>query len=262
MEWYFLLLWFLTVFIATTIISQYIKMRNSPDVAIALFVLYLAISQVLAAKIGDFSVGDWPISAPTAVLIFPFTFQITDVVNEYFGQKTTHRMIFIAFISQILMVFFFWFSIQIGPAYSWITPAIGGNAEANVYWNIFFGTSIRITFASWVAFLITENLDAVIYAKVKKWMKGKALWVRNVVSDVPALALDSLIFITLAFAGTLPVDLLFTIVWGQILTKWFFGLIDTPFIYLSRGIVDGKINLLGNLFKIRDESENQTNPVE
>ena len=86
-------------------------MRNSPDVAIALFVMYLAISQVLASKIGDFSVGDWPISAPTAVLIFPFTFQITDVVNEYFGQKETHRMIFIAFISQILMVFFFWFSI-------------------------------------------------------------------------------------------------------------------------------------------------------
>jgi uncharacterized PurR-regulated membrane protein YhhQ (DUF165 family) len=106
-------------------------------------------------------------------------------------------------------------------------------------------------------------LDAVIYAKVKKWMKGKALWVRNVISDVPALALDSLIFIPLAFAAPdFPVDLLFTIVWGQILTKWFFGLIDTPFIYLSRGIVDGKINLLGNLFQKRDESKNQGNLAE
>ena len=32
------------------------------------------------------------------------------------------------------------------------------------------------------------------------------------------------------------------------LTKWFFGIIDTPFMYLSRGIVNGKINILGNLF--------------
>ncbi|MHA1728322.1 MAG: VUT family protein, partial [Promethearchaeota archaeon] len=171
MEWYVLVLWFITVFIATIFISQYIKMRNSPDVAIAFFIIYLAISQVLAAKIGDFSIGTLQISAPTAVLIFPFTFQITDVVNEYFGQKETHRMIFIAFLSQILMAFFFWFSIQITPAYSWITESIGGHAEAETYWNLFFGTSLRITGASWIAFLITENFDAVIYAKVKKWTK-------------------------------------------------------------------------------------------
>ncbi|MFX0035711.1 MAG: queuosine precursor transporter, partial [Candidatus Hermodarchaeota archaeon] len=103
----------------------------------------------------------------------------------------------------------------------------------------------RITAASWIAFLITENLDAILYAKFKILTKGKKLWFRNVFSDIPTLALDSVIFVSIAFGGLLP---LWPIIWGQILTKWFFGVIDTPFMYLSRGIISEKVNLFGNLF--------------
>ena len=236
------LLWILTVFIATAVISQFIKEQNKPDAAIALYVLYLAVSQVLAAKIGDFSIGSWKIVAPVAVMVFPFTFQITDIVNEFFGQKATHRMIFIAFISQILMVCFFWFSIQIAPAE--LEPGFFWPHQDT--WAELFGTTLRITGASWISFLINENLDAIIYAKIKKFTKGKYLWIRNVFSDIPTLALDSIIFVSLAFMGEYPFAVILTMIWGQMLTKWFFGVIDTPFIYLSRGIVNGKINLFGN----------------
>ncbi len=64
-------------------------------------------------------------------------------------------------------------------------------------------------------------------------------------SDIPTLVLDSIIFVNITFGGLLPI---WPIMWGQILTKWFFGVIDTPFMYLSRGIVSGKINLFGDLF--------------
>ena len=68
---------------------------------------------------------------------------------------------------------------------------------------------------------------------------------RNVLSDIPTLALDSIIFVSIAFGGLLPI---WPIIWGQILTKWFFGVIDTPFMYLSRGIISGKVKLFGDLF--------------
>lgn len=84
-----------------------------------------------------------------------------------------------------------------------------------------------------------------MFAKLKKITKGKNLWIRNVFSDIPTLALDSIIFVSIAFAGLLPIWL---IIWGQLLTKWFFGIIDSPFMYLSRYIINGKINLLGNVF--------------
>jgi len=236
--WLIFLVWLVVIFISTVFISQYIKIHKREDVAIAFFVLFLTMSQILAVKIGDFSIGDFTITAPVAVLIFPFTFQITDMVNENFGQKATHRMIFIAFITQIFMTIFIWFSIEIPGAAFW-------GADAQSYWTNFLGSTVRIIAASWISFLITENLDAALFARLKKLTKDKNLWIRNVFSDIPTLALDSIIFVTIAFIGEYDIV---PIIWGQILTKWFFGVIDTPFMYLSRGITSGKINLLGDLF--------------
>ena len=241
--WLVFLVWVIVIFVSTLMISQYIKMQKREDVAIAFYILFITMSQILAAKIGDFSIGTYLITAPVAVLIFPFTFQITDMVNENFGRKRTHRMIFIAFITQILMAIFIWFSIEIPGFPFW-------SDDDQLFWRSFFGSTIRITLASWISFIITENLDALIYSKLKKLTRGKNLWIRNIFSDIPTLALDSLIFVSIAFVGVLDI---WPIIWGQLLTKWFFGVIDTPFMYLSRGIINGKINLLGNLFSEKED---------
>ncbi|MBD3197148.1 MAG: queuosine precursor transporter [Candidatus Lokiarchaeota archaeon] len=244
--WLILIIWIIVIFATTLLISQYVKMQKRADIAIAFYILFITMSQILAAKIGDFSIGTFQITAPVAVLIFPFTFQITDMVNEFFGRKETHRMILIAFITQILMSVFLWFSIDILPASFWGFDYGSSPTEMQSFWTLFFGSTIRITLASWISFIITENLDALVYSKIRDLTKGKNLWIRNVLSDIPMLALDSVIFVTIAFYGVLPI---WEIIIGQILTKWFFGIIDTPFMYLSRYIVDGKINLLGNLFE-------------
>jgi len=246
--WVILLVWLVMIFVSTIFISQYVKIQKREDVAIAFYVLFLTISQLLAAKIGDFSVGPFFITAPVAVLIFPFTFQITDMVNENFGQRATHRMIFIAFITQIFMTIFIWFGIEISSAPFWGFDFGSNPAEAQRFWASFLGSTVRITAASWIAFLVTENLDALLYAKIKKLTKERNLWIRNVLSDIPTLALDSLIFVSIAFGGLFSLDLFFSIIWGQILTKWFFGVIDTPFIYLYRGIISGRITLFDRFF--------------
>jgi uncharacterized integral membrane protein (TIGR00697 family) len=228
-------------------------MQKREDVAIAFYILFITMSQILAAKIGDFSIGTYLITAPVAVLIFPFTFQITDMVNENFGRKKTHRMILIAFVTQIFMTIFIWFSIEVPAAPFWGFDWGSNPTEAQQLWQNFLGSTVRITIASWISFIITENLDAVLFAKLKKWTRGKNLWVRNVFSDIPTLALDSLLFISIAFGGVFPLDVIWIMIWGQLLTKWFFGAIDTPFMYLSLGIINGKINLLGNLFSKKEE---------
>ena len=247
--WLILLIWVITIFISTIFISQYIKIQQKEDVAIAFYVLFITVSQIIAAKIGDFSIGTFQITAPVAVLIFPFTFQITDMVNENFGRKRTHRMIFIAFITQILMSIFIWFSIEIIAAPFWGFDWGSNPTEAQTFWVNFLGSAIRITAASWIAFIITENLDALLYAKIKTLTKGKNLWIRNMFSDIPTLALDSIIFISIAFLGDYPLILIGEMILGQIITKWFFGVIDTPFMYLSRGITTGRIKIFENLFK-------------
>lgn len=246
--WLIALIWIIVILLSTVFISQYIKMKKREDVAIAVYVLYLAMSQILAAKIGDFSIGNLKITAPIAVLIFPFTFQITDMVNENFGQKATHRMIFIAFVTQIFMTVFIWFSIEINGASFWGFDFGSNPSEAQRFWTSFLGSTVRITAASWIAFLITENLDALLFAKLKEYTKGKSLWLRNIFSDIPTLTLDSIIFVSIAFGGLFPI---WPVIWGQFLTKWFFGVIDTPFMYISRGITTGKINIDDWLIKMK-----------
>jgi len=230
MNYLILVFWVLSLFLSTSFIALYIRKYKKSDIIIAVYVVYIALSQILAAKIAVF----WIWTAPAAVIIFPFTFQLTDTMNEHFGQKETHKMIFIAFITQILMVIFIWFGNSLEPVVWWEFD--------NEQWKGIFELSLGITAASWISFLLTENLDAWLYQKIKKWTKGKMLWVRSVLSDIPVLALDSVIFVTLAFGvfspsqwAIVPMTIL-----GQLITKWFFGVLDTPFMYLDRFIVNYK----------------------
>jgi uncharacterized integral membrane protein (TIGR00697 family) len=182
-------------------------------------------SQIIATKIAAFNLGFKVFYAPAAVLIFPFTFQMNDIVNEAFGRFEVHRMIFIAFITQVIMTFFIWLGDLIPAAPFWAHP------EA---FHQILGLVPRITLASWIAFLVSENLDAVLYAKLRKLTKGKYLWIRNLFSDIPSLAIDSIIFITLAFYKITPIVPLIV---GQIVLKWLFSIVDTPLMYLSRRIL-------------------------
>jgi uncharacterized integral membrane protein (TIGR00697 family) len=166
--------------------------------------------------------------APASVFVYPFIAQVIDMINEVYGERMTHGAILIAFATQVLLMIF----LAIGNS---LTPApFFGYEEA---WQSIFALSLRITAASWVAFLITANLDAWIFAGLKRRFlrreeafAGNALvnpyvWLRTTVSDAVNLTLDSLIFVTLAFFGVAP---LLPLIIGQIVAKNIIGFLDTP----------------------------------
>lgn len=225
-----LTIWLISLFVSAIVGGYYLKNYDRPDALIGVYVIYLALSQILAVKIGKF----WKWTAPGAVLIFPFLFQLTDMVNEYFGRKETHRMILIAFVTQVLMTLFLWMGNKLTPAPFW---------KLQETWTKIFSQSIRITGASWVAFLVSNNFDAWLYDKISHFTRGKFLWVRSVFSDVPSLALDSGIFVTLAFYGVQPV---LPLIYGQLVIKWLSGVVDTPFLYLYRWIAGKSPRQKGN----------------
>jgi len=220
-----ILIWIGTLTFASIAIPWYIRRYRRSDLAIAFYVLYLALSQIIASKIAAFDLIFKTFYAPAAVLIFPFTFQITDIVNEAFGRFEVHHMIFIAFITQVFMTFFLLLSGLLPSAPFW---------NLQDAWQNVFSLVPRITLASWIAFLISENLDALLYAKLRELTKGKHLWIRNVFSDIPSLAVDSLIFVSLAFYGVMPIR---PLILGQLVLKWIVGIADTPLMYLSRRIL-------------------------
>lgn len=219
-------MWVLSLVISTIFMAIYVRKYHKPEGIIAVYVIYIALSQIMASKL--VVIGPW--IAPGGTLVFPFLYQLTDTMNEHFGQKETHKMIIIAFITQVLMVLFIYFGNNLVAAET--------SPISDETWLSVFSLSFGITAGSWISYLITNNLDAIVFSWIKKLTKGKALWVRSVLSDVPMLLLDSFLFTFLAFGVFQGLwFLVVPVAIGQTAGKWIFGIVDTPFIYLDRWIV-------------------------
>jgi len=189
---------------------------------VAFYTIYLGASQIMAIRIVEFNLGFHRFFAPASVFIYPFVAQAIDMINEAYGRRKAHLAIIIAFITQVLLVIFIALVNSLSPA------PFFPYEEA---WQKMFMLGIRITAASWVAFLICQNLDAYVFA----WLKqryAKRIWLRSISSDILDLTIDSVIFVTLAFYGVMPI---LPLIIGQIVSKNIIGLLDTPwFVWYKR----------------------------
>ncbi|MDE4908944.1 queuosine precursor transporter [Methanogenium marinum] len=194
---------------------------------VAIYAVYLAASQILAARVVEFDIGIYVFIAPAAVFIYPFISQAIDMINEVYGMKRAQIAIFIAFITQVLLVIFFVMTNSLTPA------PFFAYEEA---WQEIFTFGIRLTVASWISFLITQTIDTRIFAGLKKRYE-KRIILRSVSSDAVGLTLDSIIFVTIAFAGVAP---LLPLIIGQIVAKNIIGFLDTPWFVWYKKMLEDK----------------------
>lgn len=218
-------LWVLLVSALTVFGAWYARKFGRADALIGLYVAFILFSNIAASKISVFDFGFAQFFAPAVVVIFSVTFLLTDIVNEKFGRAETQRMILIAFVSQVAVTAFSLLVLSLPPAPFWA----GQQALEGI-----FGLVPRIMVASWVAFLASENLDAYIFDWFKKKTKGKHLWLRNAFSSIPAMVVDSALFVSIAFFGVQPV---LPLIIGQTAIKWIIAVINVPFMYLNRRIM-------------------------
>jgi len=231
------LYWIIGLTVVTYVSAYIVKKHKEVGFAAltAFYTIYLGSSQILASRIVNFDLGFYQFYAPAAVFIYPFIAQAIDMINEVYGKEKAHLAIAIAFVTQVLLVTFILMVNSLAPA-----PFF----KFERAWQNLFGLSVRITVASWIAFLICSNLDAIVFAKLKQKFLQKEIkfkgdlslnpyvWLRSSVSDALDLTLDSVIFVTLAFYGVLPV---LPLILGQIVSKNIIGFLDNPwFVWYKR----------------------------
>lgn len=221
-EW---IIWMVTIVLSGIGVGVYLRKYKRPDFLMGLYVLFLASAQIIATKI--ITVG--PFVVPASIFIYPFTLLLIDCIVEFFGKQEAYRAIGICFVSQVVLVLLLWLSIIANPAGFW---------ELQEPWERIFNIGIRITGASWVAFLSCHVINTQIFAKLKgwvesRWREAKYPAIRAGIVDVPILALDSMIFITVAFYGLFDI---IPLIIGQIVTKWITGVADSPIISLAKKI--------------------------
>lgn len=171
------------------------------DIFTVLFVTTLLVSNIVSVKI--VSVGWLTFDAGT--VLFPLAYIVGDIITEVYGYRRTRRLIYSGVAALMLMTLTFWV-VQLLPADSSWTGQTAFESTLGVVW--------RLAIGSVVALFVGEIMNAYVMGRMKVASRGRGLWRRMVSSSLAGNALDTVIFSTIAFAGTMPM----TSFWQLIIT--------------------------------------------
>lgn len=188
-------------------------------VIVAVFITCLITSNIIAVKLFEVS----GIVLPVAIVIFPISYIIGDVLTEVYGYSLARRVIWLGFLCNLLTVL----AIFIGN----VLPSASFWKGQSAYEQI-LGYAPRILVASFLAYLVGEFSNSFVLAKMKIATKGRWLWTRTIGSTLVGQGLDSLVFITLAFMGTIPISSLASAIIAQWLVKSAYEAVVTPLTYV------------------------------
>jgi hypothetical protein len=162
-------------------------------------------------------------------VLYASTFLITDILSEKYGKKEAAKAVKYSFTIMILWLIGTQLILLLTP---------NANDYVNESFKVVFGLAPRITIASLIGFVCSQNIDVFLYHFIwKKTGEGKAkLWLRNNGSTLISQAIDTVIFTTLAFWGTYPTDVFLSILFTTYIFKAVVAIIDTPFMYCARKI--------------------------
>jgi uncharacterized integral membrane protein (TIGR00697 family) len=185
--------------------------------AVGLYVACELIANVTAVK--PIVLG--PLVVPAAVFIYALTFTLLDVIHERLGKLGARRVVATAFCANLLLAVYAQLTV-------WAPAPTFFDADAAVARVL--GATPRVVVASLVAYLASALVDAEVFA----WWRARVggyRWLRVLASNAVSTAVDSVLFVALAFAGVLPV---WPLVVGQYVVKMGVTLASLPLIYLVR----------------------------
>ena len=201
-------------------------MRFSPLflVVAALFITALVTANIVAVKL----IGVAGFILPAGIVIFPISYIIGDILTEVYGYRAARSVIWLGFICNVIVVLFIWIAGLLPAASDW---------EGQEAYQRILGYTPRLLIASFAGYLIGEFCNAFIMARAKVLTDGRWLWSRTVGSTIVGEGLDSLVFISIAFAGTVPGTVLGSIILTQWVAKVIYEVAATPLTYAVVGFL-------------------------
>jgi len=193
----------------------------------ALFVTCLITANIIIAK--QISIGG--IILPAAIIIFPLSYIIGDVLTEVYGYQQARRVIWLGFLCNLITVVAIWIAQKLPPA-----PVF----EAQAAYERILGSTPRFLLASFVAYLAGEFTNSFVLAKMKIITKGRWLWTRTIGSTLVGQGVDTVVVLVIAFVGVLPLSVLGIMVLSHWLAKSVYEVIATPLTYVVVGYLKRK----------------------
>jgi len=199
--------------------SGFVPMLSlSAMLAISMYIAFQIFADILSTKIALLPLLNLAVDGGT--IIYPLTFTVRDFVHKTLGKKIARQVVVIAGILNIVMVGLFWLIGKLPADVSW------GYQEA--YMSILMPVA-RITLASIIAEVFSELIDTEIFSRIYKKFGQKDI-LAVLVSNGVALVVDSFIFGFVAFAGALPMEVVWQIILANVLIKGVMSLLSAPVI--------------------------------
>jgi uncharacterized integral membrane protein (TIGR00697 family) len=198
----------------------------------ALFVTCLVISNIIAVKLVQFAPN---VFLPSAVILFPVAYIFGDILTEVYGYARARQVIWTGFFCNLVAVIAIWIGGLLPAAPFWSAGSFTSPDAAQQAYQAILGYTPRLLLASFIAYLIGEFLNSFVLAKLKIRTAGRFLWLRTISSTIVGEGADSLVFITIAFIGTIPTDTLASLILAQWWFKVAYEVVATPLTYLIVG---------------------------
>ncbi|WP_440766913.1 queuosine precursor transporter [Natronorubrum sp. DTA7] len=204
---------------------------------IGLFVTALVTAQLTASKVLAFSLPfSLPVTGaelvlPGAALAYALTFLASDCYAELYGRRAAQIVVNVAFAMNFVVLVLVWSTIA--------APAAATSIDPGMFADV-LGASTNIVLGSLLAYVVSQNWDVIVFHRIRDYTGREKLWLRNVASTASSQAIDTVIFVAVAFSlapaalGVGPVlgvgDLLALMI-GQYLLKLAIAVVDTPIVY-------------------------------
>ena len=185
----------------------------------ALFVTCLITANIIIAK--QIIIG--PMVLPAAIVIFPLSYIIGDVLTEVYGYRQARRVIWLGFLCNLVAVIAIWLGKILPPA-----PVF----DAQSAYERVLGSTPRFLLASFVAYLAGEFTNSLVLSKMKIITKGRWLWTRTIGSTLVGQGVDTVVVLTIAFVGVLPLSVLGLMMFFHWVVKCAYEALATPLTYV------------------------------
>jgi queuosine precursor transporter len=230
--------------------NKYQEFVSNPwKVGIVAIMFYLAF-QVFADILAIKQTTLFGLVISPAFVVFPMTFTLRDVMHKYIGKQGARLVIVTALALNAIMLLIFQLYVKL--------PAVAGTEDVQAAVSLIFGSMWRIVLASILAEFASEMMDTEVYQAWVNKFGERHQWGRVLFSNLVAGPIDIVVFKLVAFAGWLPMSVVWANIGGEMLLRVILAVVTVPLIYLAP---TPTTNQLANIF-IRGYKEKQEEAAE
>lgn len=202
---------------------------------------WLAIGTIIANIQVIKTVEIFGISATLGNVMFASIYLATDILNDIYGRKVAKRAVWLGFSSTLVMIIIMQMSLHFIPA---------PEDTAQNAFHAIFDVVPRIALGSIVAYIIGQHVDVFIFSLIKKlFSSDKTFIIRAYGSTIISSIIDTALFVSIAFIGSLPGMAVFEIFITTYVLKLVSTIFNVPFGYIAKSFYrKGKITKLDEGF--------------